>query len=174
MPLGSSHSCGCSSAGEQAAHHLVGGPRDRGDGRDAEALVDERSARVVDPGDHPLDPEVLAGDAGGEDVRVVAAGHRGDGAGALDAGLDEVVAVEAEAHDLLAAEVLGQALAERVGVLVDHRHRVAIALEAQGELAAHPPASDDDDVHRVSLQRPCGTGAGYRAVCGSAESVNAE
>ena len=60
---------------------------------------------------------------------------------------DEVVAVEAEADDLLAGEVLGEALAERVGVLVDHRDRVAAPLEAQGELAAHPPASDDDDVH---------------------------
>ncbi len=154
MPLGSSHSCGLLLRREEAAHHLVGRPGDRGHGGDAEALVDERPARVVDAGDHAVDGEVLTGDAGGEDVRVVAARDRGDGIGPLDPGFDQVVAVEPEAHDLLPTEAtVGQALAERVGVLVDHGHRVAIALEAQGELTAHPPASDDDDVHRVSLPR---------------------
>ena len=65
----------------------------------------------------------------------------------------EVVAIEAEADDLLPGEVVGQALAEGVGVLVDDGDRVAVALEAHGELAAHPPTPDDDDMHRVSLQR---------------------
>ena len=64
----------------------------------------------------------------------------------------EVVAVEAEADDLLAAEVLGEALAERVGVLVDDRDGVAAAFQAEGELAADSAASDDDDVHGPSLR----------------------
>ena len=41
----------------------------------------------------------------------------------------------------------GEPLAERVGVLVDHRDRVAAPLQAQGELTAHSSASDYDDVH---------------------------
>ena len=106
--------------GEQAAHHLVGGPRDRGDGRDAEALVDQRPPRVVDPGDDPLDREVLVGDAGGEDVGVVAAGHGGDGAGPLDAGLDRGGRGRSRSRrPSRPAKSLGQPLAERVGVLVD-------------------------------------------------------
>jgi hypothetical protein len=64
-----------------------------------------------------------------------------------------VIAVEAEADGLLSGEVLREPLAEGVGVLVDPRHRVATARQAQGERAAHPPASVDDDVHGVSLQR---------------------
>ena len=86
-------------AGEQPAQHLVGGPRDGRDGRDAEALVDERAARVVDAGDDVLDAVGLAGDAGAQDVGVVAVRHRGESPGLVDAGLREVVAVEAEADD---------------------------------------------------------------------------
>ena len=59
----------------------------------------------------------------------------------------EVVAVEAEADHLLPGEVLGEALSERVCILVDHRDRVAAALQAQGELAPHTPTTDYDDVH---------------------------
>ena len=76
-------------AGEQASHHLVGGPRHGRDGGDAEPLVDQGPAGVVDAGDHVFDAEGLAGDAGDEDVRVVAVGHRGDRAGLLDARLAE-------------------------------------------------------------------------------------
>ena len=61
-------------------------------------------------------------------------------------GLGEVVAVEAEAHDLAAAETGGQA-AERTGVLVDDGHRVAAKFEGAGELASDSPAADDNDVH---------------------------
>ena len=49
---------------EQAPHHLVGGPGDGRDGRDAEALVDQRPPGVVDAGDDALDLERLAGDPG--------------------------------------------------------------------------------------------------------------
>ena len=95
---GRSSRCATSS-GQQPAQHLVGGPRDGRDRRDAEPLVDQRAARVVDAGDDVLDPVGLAGDAGAQDVGVVAAGHRGEGAGLVDARRGEVVAVEAEADD---------------------------------------------------------------------------
>ncbi len=71
---------------EQAAQHLVGRPADGRDRRDAEPLVDQRTPGVVDAGDDALDAEVLAGDAGREDVGVVTARDRGDGFGSLDAG----------------------------------------------------------------------------------------
>ena len=48
---------------------------------------------VLDPGDHPLDPEVLVRDASGEDVPVVTARHSGRRRPPVDAGLDERVTV---------------------------------------------------------------------------------
>src|SRR5207248_7531832 len=69
-----------------------------------------------------------------------------------DAGLDQVVAVEAETDDLLAGEVLGESLAERICVLVDDRDAVAAALETQGELTPYSAASHYDDVHALSLR----------------------
>ncbi len=80
---------------QHAAQHLVGGPADGRDRRDAEALVDLGPVRVVDPGDDVGDAERLAHHARGEDVRVVAVGDRGERVGVLDAGLAQGVAVEA-------------------------------------------------------------------------------
>ena len=68
--------------GHELAQHPVDRPLHRGDGRDAESLVDDRPAGVVDAGDDPLDAEGLAGDPGREDVGVVAVGDRRDGASA--------------------------------------------------------------------------------------------
>ena len=73
-----------------------------------------RRGGVVDAGDDVLDAEVLVGDAGDEDVRVVAARDRGDGAGLLDARLDESVAVEPDALDGRPGEV-GTEPGERLG-----------------------------------------------------------
>ena len=133
-------------AGEQAADDLVGRPRHGGDRRDAEALVDRGAARVVDAGDDPLDLERLACDPRRHDVRVVAARHRRERAGVLDAGFLERVAVEAEADDAVATEAGGQA-PERVLALVDDRDGVTLLLEGAGQLAADPPATHHDHVH---------------------------
>ena len=96
---------------EDAAHDLLGGPRDGRDGGDAQALVDLRAPRVVDAGDDLLDAVGLARDAGGEDVAVVAAADGREGLGARDARGLEGLAVEADAGDGLAGE-LGAELAE--------------------------------------------------------------
>jgi hypothetical protein len=112
-------------------------------------LVDERAPRVVDARDHVLDPEVLAGDARGEDVGVVTVGHCGERARALDAGLDEVVAVEAEADDRAAREAAGQAT-ERPRVLVDDGDGVPRLLERLREFGTHSTTPHDDDVHGAS------------------------
>ena len=71
--------------GQDPAQHPLGRPLHRGDGGDAEALVDRGPARVVDAGDDPLDAVGLPGDAGDEDVRVVAVGDGGQRPGLLDA-----------------------------------------------------------------------------------------
>ena len=60
--------------------------RHRGHGRDAEPLVDLGPLGVVDAGDHVRDAERLPGHPGGDDVGVVAAADRREGAGPLDAG----------------------------------------------------------------------------------------
>ena len=132
--------------GEDPAQHPLGRPLHGGDGRDAETLVDGGAAGVVDPGDDPLDPVGLPGDAGDEDVRVVAVRHGGEGAGLLDAGLGEPVAVEADADDLLAGEVEGQA-PERPLLPIDHGDGVARGLQGAGQAGTDPTAPDDDDVH---------------------------
>ena len=75
--------------------------------------------RVVDAGDDSVDPVRLARDAGTQDVGVVAVGHRRERAGFVDARFRQMIAVEAEALDRLAAEVGGQS-PEGASVLVDH------------------------------------------------------
>ena len=87
------------------SQHPVGGPRHGGDGRDAEALVDLGALGVVDAGDDPLDAERLAGHPRGDDVGVVAGGHRGERVGPLDARPEQHVAVEAHAESRSPGEV---------------------------------------------------------------------
>src|SRR5439155_20291305 len=105
----------------------------------------------------------LAGDPRGEDVRVVAAGHRGQRVGLADAGLLQVVAVEAETEDRPTGEALGEP-AKGVAVLVDDGHRVAVALERQGQLGAHPPATHHHNVHEAICNTPSGWGTTRRRI----------
>ena len=115
--------------GQQPVHHLVDGPRHGGHGGDAEALVDLGPPGVVDPGHHVGDAVVLPGDPGRQDVRVVSAGHRGQGARVRGPGPVEVVAVEARAHDRGSRPVGGKAT-EGTGHLVDDRHACGLARPA--------------------------------------------
>src|ERR687898_2800288 len=62
--------------GQESPDHTVDGPLHGGDGGDAQALVDDGPARVVDAGDDPVDAERLTRHARREDVGVVAAGNR--------------------------------------------------------------------------------------------------
>src|SRR5258708_3595819 len=64
----------------------------------------------------------------------------------FDTGLDQDVAVEADAGDPAALEARGE-LAERVGVLVDHGDRVVLVLQNMGDRRADAPAPHDHDVH---------------------------
>ena len=71
--------------------------------------------------------------------------------GLLDAGLDEGLAVEADALDLAAAEVLAEA-AERQRVLVDHRDGVLLQRrQLMRERGPDTSAPHDHDVHRACL-----------------------
>ena len=83
-------------------------PRHRGNGGDAESLVDRRPTRIVDSGDDMLDAEGLPGNTGDEDVGVVATGDGCDRAVRGDPGLGQHVAVEADAHHGRALEVVAQ------------------------------------------------------------------
>ena len=67
--------------GQHPAQHVVDRPGDGRHGGDAEALEDLRSPRVVDAGDDARDLVGLPGDAGAEDVGVVAACDSGERAG---------------------------------------------------------------------------------------------
>ena len=102
-----------------------------------EALVDRRPPRVVDPGHDVLDAEGLAGDPGDEDVGVVAVGDRRQRRRLLDAGLDQPVAVEADAVDGLAGEVRTEP-GERLGPPVDDGHGVPAVDEGVAERRRRP------------------------------------
>ena len=131
---------------QQPAQHLVGRPADGGDGGDAQPLVHLGAARVVDAGHHVVDVEGLAHHPGGQDVGVVAVGHGGESLGLLDAGLEQHLAVEADALDRLAVEV-GTQPAERLGVLVDDRDGVAALLQTACQGGSDASAAHDHDVH---------------------------
>jgi len=111
-----------------------------------QTAVDLGPPGVVDPGDHVRHAERLARDPGGEDVRVVAAAHRRERVGVVDAGLDERVPVEADPGDPLALELAAEP-AERIGVLVDDGDRVAAVLDELGQGRAGPAAAHDHEVH---------------------------
>jgi hypothetical protein len=98
-----------------------------------------------------LDAERLPRHARRDDVRVVAAGDRREGPGALDARLDQDIAVETVADDLLAVEVAAQP-AELLRVLVDHGHLVVEPLEGPGQGGSHPATSHDHHVHDMPPQ----------------------
>ena len=131
--------------GQQAPPDLVDGPRDRGHGGDPEPLVDLGPAGVVDAGHHVGDLVGLPGDAHGQDVGVVAAGHRGQRVRLERAGLLEVVAVEPRPHDAGAVPLLEAA--EGLGRLVQDGHRMALGAEGDGE--ARPDAATPDDDRRA-------------------------
>src|SRR5436305_1146841 len=131
---------------EEPTHHLLGRPGHRGHRGDAEALVDDGPAGVVDPGDDVRGLVGLPGDPGREDVRVVPARDRSQGARVPDSGQLQVVPVESEAHDR-PPRPLGRQPAQRPRVLVDDRHAVAVALQIDGELRPDSTAAHDHDVH---------------------------
>src|SRR5699024_2622182 len=153
---------GCS-GGHQPAEHLVGSPADRGDGGDAQALVDLRTAGVVDAGDHVGHPEGLPHHPGGDDVRVVPAGDRSEGVRLLDTGLGEGIPVETHPGDPASLELLRQA-AEGIRVLVDDRHRVPSGGQRGRQRGADPASAHDHEVHAsdATRRRASPPGAGWQ------------
>ena len=128
------------------AQHTSAGPRHRGDRGDAQALVDRGASRIVDARNDVLDAERLAGDAGDEDVGVVATGDRGDGAVGGDAGGGEHVAVESDADHGRARERIAET-SERLQLAVDHDDVMFRGGEAEGDLGADSATTDNDDMH---------------------------
>jgi hypothetical protein len=90
--------------------------------------------------------EGLAGHPGRDHVRIVSAADGRESVGALDACLDENLAVEAGAGDLAALEA-GPKLAEGLRILVNDGNRVPLVLQNVGDSGSNPPASHDHDVH---------------------------
>src|SRR5581483_2735776 len=131
---------------EDAAQHPLDGPLHGGDGRDAEAFVDRRSARVVDAGDDPVDVVGLLGDAGDHDVRVVTVRHRGNRDRITDARLVETVAVEADTDDALAREPRVES-PEGGFLAIDDGDGVTRRFDGLRETGPHSATADHDDMH---------------------------
>ena len=136
--------------GKDPAEHLVRAPAHGGDRGDAEALVDLGAARIVDPRHDVRDVERFAGHPGGQDVRVVAAGHGGEGVGLFDAGLLERFPVEADAGDLAAGET-GPEPPEGTVVLVDDRDRMAGVLQGVRQGCPNTATTHDHEVRHTCL-----------------------
>src|SRR5438552_2631705 len=93
----------------------------------------------------PLPLRAARAGAGRHDVRVVAAGDRGEGAGLGDAGGFEDLPVEAEAEHRPPAPAIREVALEPPALLVDDRDGVAGAIETDREFSTQPPAPDHDD-----------------------------
>ena len=132
--------------GLDAAQDPFDRPTNGGHGGDAEALIDRSTALVVDASDDAFHVEELSSGTGDEDVGVVAVGHRSEGIGALDARGTQTRAIETDADDGVAAEVLRETT-ERCRLAIDHRHGVSLFDQCGGETGTDSTASDDDDVH---------------------------
>jgi hypothetical protein len=131
---------------EHHQHDLLGGPADRGNGRDVQPFVDLRPPRVVDPGDDDGNVVVLSRHPRGHDVGVVAARHGDEGLGLLDPGLLQGSPLEPDADDLARLDPRGQAVEGR-GALVDDRDVVSGPAEFDRERGAHAAAPHQDDLH---------------------------
>ena len=124
--------------------------------RDAEALVDLGPPGVVDAGHDVGDAVVLPGDPGGEDVRVVPAGHRGQRPG-LDRAPARSRSSRSKPEPTMASpgHPAGRRRKAR-GALSTMDTVWPWSTRLHGEARAHPPASHHDDVHGPTPPRPPG------------------
>lgn len=100
------------------------------------------------------DVECFPGNAGSQDIGVVAAGHGGESIGVGHPGLLERVPVKADAGDLAPRKALAQP-AEGAVVLIDDRHGVAGVLERMRKRRPHTATSHDHEMrHPLSPQFP--------------------
>src|ERR1700687_3056004 len=132
-------------------HRLQQRADDRGarDRADVMRAVQRRPDRIVDLRDDALHAEDLARDLRRHEVTVVAMRQRKDRIGLIDARGTQNLHVRAVAEQRRTAEALWQVY-ERTTVEIDDRDRVTSFVELAREEGADPPASDDDDVQRVS------------------------
>src|SRR3954454_16497465 len=111
-------------------------------------------ARVVDPGDDPLDGVLLARDLADQHVVLVVAGDRDHHVGSLDPGPLQHPQLGGVAVGDVVLELLldGQVAA---AVALDHRHLVFLFEQLASQVPAHLARADDDDVHQeASLAAP--------------------
>jgi tRNA/tmRNA/rRNA uracil-C5-methylase (TrmA/RlmC/RlmD family) len=139
--------------GKQRAHDLSRCPGDCCDGRDAESLVYLGAPGVIDARNHMLNAVCLPSYARGEDVRVVATADGGKCMGAFDTSILEGLAIKADSLHGETAELCTE-FAEGFGVLIHHRHRMALRIEFIREHGTHAPAPKDHDVHAATLHAP--------------------
>ena len=134
------------------AQDEVGGRDRRLDAEQAEVL---EVARIVDPGDDPLDAVLLLGHLADEDVVLVVAGDRDDQVGALDAGaLEDPQLGGVAVLDGVLELLLDHAEAAMVGL--DERYLALLGDELAGEVPAHLARPGDDHVHRRDTFRTPG------------------
>ena len=131
---------------EQAAHHRLGGALHRGDRRDAEALVQVGTRRVVDACDDVLDVKDLTCDARGNNVRVITRRDGRKRIRVLDVRLTQAVAVHAHARYTTTGKVRREAR-ESLGILVNNRHGMTRGVQRRCQASADAPATHDHKVH---------------------------
>ena len=112
----------------------------------AQALVDLKTDRVVDPTDHLRHVEDVLGHLRGHDVAVVTVRKGAEGVRTFDARPLQHVLVNAVAEQGIAAERIAET-GERGGRLIDDRDLVVLFGELQGKAGAHPSAAEYHNLH---------------------------
>ena len=138
------------------AEHVLGNERRAAHVVDAQLHVGALVVGVVQAGDDMGHAVQAAAHFGHHEVRVVELGDGRDDVAVLHAGLHERLLVETEALHRRAVEVAPQ-VRERVGVLVDDAHVVAVVRQHVRQLRTHAAAADDDHVAHTDpfTKRPC-------------------
>jgi len=134
------------SIGLDPAKYSLDRPLDSRNGGDAEPLVDRSAALIVNTSDNAFDVEKLSGCTGDENIGVVAVRDRRKSIGTFDTSSTQSSAIESDAHDGVATEVLGQTT-ERCYLPVNNRNSVALFQQCDSETGTDSTASNDNDVH---------------------------
>src|SRR4051812_21993513 len=145
--------------------HDLDRPRCRTDRLQAELVVERSAGRIEHPGDDAWAVEPRPRDLRDDDVGVVSVGAHHASIGGGDPALHQQFGVEPVAMDEPPRPGLGKPL-DGLGILVDHRHVVAVIGHVPGDRRADAPAPHDQQLHRSSVQRAPGgcdaSGSGAR------------
>jgi len=127
-------------------HGSLDAPGGCGNGLNAEAAVDGRTARIIEPADDAGNAVGIPGQLADQSVRVVQFAAGDQCVRTADAGLFQNVAVKADAGDLDAVKVPAQKI-EGFRITVDDCDLFPLLFQHPGKSGTEFAAADDDHFH---------------------------